>query len=949
MERKRGRFLIFFLFLLIPLSLSSEFIRIYGLPRCRIRGLEQDGLGFIWVLTDKGIFVGEGRAFRPLPQLQQRIKGRVICLSPSRKGMWLATDKGELVLWNWSELKVYRWSKGPVLDMKEEKDGLLVCSHEGVFKWNAERREKPFVSAPVKRCWRDGWLWVQLQDKFLKCASSGCSQVDLPKEASSPQALCPLPEAFALLDDAGVFWIKGKNGLKQLKFPFKNITFLKFAKGKIWIGNHQGLWTFSPENGLVRIFSAIKPLHMLQDWEGNLWLSTERDLYLNPAIPGIYPLPSSPVILFKNKEGKRLSLSSDGRLFELREKPLFVSKLDFKGRIKTAAYCDGKLMFKSGEKFYIWQNRRVRKLKGISPGVEPVGCYRGKFIFKDKQSLYFLEGKSLQRITLLPSRIIKVKSRGEEILILTVSGLFKWKGVLRKIVDGRDIVDFTVDNRGKLWLAASSGVLLCEREGSGCRRVALPELSPDVLSIAFDGSKFIWIVTSSEVVVLDDSGRERALFHFPLRIKPPVIALSFGEGSLWLAAGRKLFLFSLKELRGKPPVAAVKFLKVDGKLPDYFQPLSSLGRKKLHLKLSPPPHRLVLSFSTFSFLSPKGVTGFLQLDGPTGKTIHAAKGGELVLSPTLPGKYRIILRACRRGRLCSDPVAIFIELKGTPLSLGGFVKKILLLLIFTGLLLWGIYNSYRSALFRRQVSLNTYKLMQAKAKIQQQNIMLAELSRTDPLTGLHNRRVLEEQLSLEIALIRREADQIFVRRTGRFTGSAVIMLDLDNFKEVNDRFGHEAGDRVLKAIALSLKATLRETDLLVRWGGEEFIILARKLNRKGLMELVRRALVTIRNTEVKLQSGDSISLTASAGFVCYPLCLRGLIHPGEWMMLVDVADRFLYLAKQAGKARAFGVVWKNPWVLLASERAILQRILKGDQHRLKCVETVSIVPQSAKS
>ncbi len=946
MERKRGRLLIL-IFLLLPLSLFSEFLKVYGIPRCRIRAVKQDGLGFLWVLTDKGLFAGEGRIFRPVPRLQQKIKGKITGLFPSKRGLWLVTDRTELALWNWSNLRVYRWKRGKILGLKEEEDGLLVCSEEGVFRWVGEQ-EEAILSGPVKECWAGKFLWVRLADRFLKCFSSKCFELKLPEKISSHFSLCSLPEGLALVENH-TLWIKRNSGWKSIELPFSRPLFISYMRKKIWIGSEEGLWTFTPEGRLLQNLPFKKPSHLEQDWEDNLWLATERDLYIDPAIPDVYRLPSSALLFFKNKEGKLLLLLQDGRLYDLREKPFFLKRLPLKGGIKSACWCSGKLMLEARGNLFLLQHGRLKELERFPGGLLPSGCHKGQFLLRDARNLYLLREGGLRKILELPASILKAEGRRGSIFTLTTSGLFVWKEKLERAVEGSNIRDFAVDSSGRLWLATSDGILLCKREGSGCRRVPLSEVSPDVLSVDFDGDLLLWAVTSSEVIAIDESGRERALFPLPSRIAKPVLTFASADSQLWVAAGRKLFRFSFRKLRGKPPLAVVKSLRVDGKVPPVFEPLSCIGRKKLYLKLSPPPHRLILNFSTFSFLSPGGVVGFLQLEGPNGRTIHAAKGGELVFSPTLPGKYKIILRACRRGRLCCDPVAIFIEIKGSRLSLAGLVKKILMLLLLMGLLLWGIYNSYRSALFRRQVSLNTYRLMQAKAKIQQQNIMLAELSRTDPLTGLHNRRVLEEQLSLEIALTRREAEQLIHRKTERFTGSAVIMLDLDNFKEVNDRFGHEAGDRVLKAIALALKKALRETDLLVRWGGEEFIVLARKVSRKGLVELVKRLLLTIKSTEVGLQTGYSLSLTASAGFVCYPLCLKGLIHPGDWMILVDVADRFLYMAKQQGKARACGVVWKNPWIFLASERTILQRLLRSDLKKLKCVEFLTVLPQSDSS
>jgi GGDEF domain-containing protein len=106
---------------------------------------------------------------------------------------------------------------------------------------------------------------------------------------------------------------------------------------------------------------------------------------------------------------------------------------------------------------------------------------------------------------------------------------------------------------------------------------------------------------------------------------------------------------------------------------------------------------------------------------------------------------------------------------------------------------------------------------------------LEGLARTDPLTGVPNRRVWEEELPRELERARRMG-----------TGLCVAMIDLDNFKAYNDRFGHQAGDLVLKEAASAWRAEVRSTDLLARYGGEEFVVLLPACALEDAVRIVER-------------------------------------------------------------------------------------------------------------
>ncbi|HXT18809.1 MAG TPA: sensor domain-containing diguanylate cyclase [Gemmatimonadaceae bacterium] len=156
-------------------------------------------------------------------------------------------------------------------------------------------------------------------------------------------------------------------------------------------------------------------------------------------------------------------------------------------------------------------------------------------------------------------------------------------------------------------------------------------------------------------------------------------------------------------------------------------------------------------------------------------------------------------------------------------------------------------------------------------------------ARTDPLTGLSNRRHFDEQLRRVVA------------ETDRFGGTcSLILVDLDHFKQVNDQFGHEAGDTVLKHVAQVLCDGVREVDVCARYGGEEIAILLPQTSEQGAYELAERLRQTLE-ARPSSHAGQGIPVTASFGVATYP----APVPYGDWLVLA--ADKALYEAKASGR------------------------------------------------
>ncbi len=166
------------------------------------------------------------------------------------------------------------------------------------------------------------------------------------------------------------------------------------------------------------------------------------------------------------------------------------------------------------------------------------------------------------------------------------------------------------------------------------------------------------------------------------------------------------------------------------------------------------------------------------------------------------------------------------------------------------------------------------------------NDQLRRLSVTDELTGLRNRRAFEERLVLEFSMARRRKRDL-----------AVLLLDVDFFKRINDQWGHGAGDAVLRRLSAILRTTVRLPDLVARYGGEEFVILLPESNAEAAVGLAQRLLVKIAS-----EAWDHEPVTVSIG-------LTGLSDAMlNGFQLIKEADQALYAAKRAGRNRlvAFG-------------------------------------------
>jgi diguanylate cyclase (GGDEF)-like protein len=212
-----------------------------------------------------------------------------------------------------------------------------------------------------------------------------------------------------------------------------------------------------------------------------------------------------------------------------------------------------------------------------------------------------------------------------------------------------------------------------------------------------------------------------------------------------------------------------------------------------------------------------------------------------------------------------------------------------------------------------QVELRTQELAERNQDLQDLNKQLKESSMSDSLTGLRNRRYLYEFLETEAAVL----DRSYIDEHGHIRqpagldlqpGLFFMMIDLDGFKVINDEYGHHAGDKALLQVCDILRKCARKSDTVIRWGGDEFLLVGQCGGAMGAEKLAERVRFEINHHQYQLGDGHIGKLSASIGLSLYPFA------PAEpsmvsWEQAIDIADQASYLAKQSRK---------NAWVAIYS-------------------------------
>jgi diguanylate cyclase (GGDEF)-like protein len=379
-----------------------------------------------------------------------------------------------------------------------------------------------------------------------------------------------------------------------------------------------------------------------------------------------------------------------------------------------------------------------------------------------------------------------------------------------------------------------------------------------------------------------------------------------------------------------PPVVLSSFLHYNRPVATE-QPLWQLGGIGLGYR----DDVVSFEFAALDYAAPQRNLYAYKLEGFDPDWIELGSVRRVTYTDLGPGSYVLRVRAANNdGVWNQDGLKLPLSVEAPPWRRWwAYVGYALSL----GALLTWFLRSQRAKLEREEqysrrleheVSERTAELASRNEELSDLNLKLVEASLTDPLTGLRNRRFLFEQVSKDAELVRRRYVALRDGETPRPFDLSFMMIDLDHFKAINDACGHAAGDKVLQGVRELLEKTCRKSDVLIRWGGDEFLLVGRDNDPEQLGGLAERIRSEIDAATFDFGEGRVARTTCSIGYACYPF-LHEEPELYTWEDVLGFADAALYAAK----------VTRNTWVgYLSTEKpafAELAGSIRVDPKRLQ--------------
>jgi len=471
-----------------------------------------------------------------------------------------------------------------------------------------------------------------------------------------------------------------------------------------------------------------------------------------------------------------------------------------------------------------------------------------------------------------------------------------------------------VDAAGGLWVGTHGGLSHRGPEADGFETLTTKNgLASDVVyGIRSDGQGRLWLSTNNGLSRLDprtgeftnygvSHGLQASEFNFGAWYQSPSGELFFGGVS-----GFNAFMPDrIRQVAQAPPVVLTA-VSVG------HRPLGGPADEVRRITLGFRDKVLGIEFAALDFTAPHRNRFAYKLEGfdPEWVSLHGRR--TVTYTNLNAGRYTFRLRAANGdGRWNEEGLAIPVDVAAAPWATGWAFGAYSLLLAgcVIGMVRVQQRKFDREAKYARvlefRVQERTRELSERQQDLERVNEELAQASITDALTGLANRRFLNEYIEKEVALLHRRYDRLAEGPlTPELLDLAFMMIDLDHFKTINDSAGHAAGDAVLRQVRDLLKAVSRSSDIIVRWGGDEFLLVARDLSGERLSELAEHIRAQVGKQVFEIGEGRVVRTTCSVGFACYPF-FREQLDALSWEQVIGVADRALYVAKASGR---------NAWV-----------------------------------
>ena len=362
---------------------------------------------------------------------------------------------------------------------------------------------------------------------------------------------------------------------------------------------------------------------------------------------------------------------------------------------------------------------------------------------------------------------------------------------------------------------------------------------------------------------------------------------------------------NVKDAKVVPPVVLVRIKKLNEKVGTDL-----VYQDQRDIVMEYQEHFISFEFTALGFNAPKLREYRYKLKGLNPNWIELGHSRVATFTNLSAGKYGLKVQVSNhQGMWNTEAVSLTIEVLPPPWkTLWAYSLYVLVLIL---LILYFI-RGYRLKQLRVSEYLNELedKVGERTTDLILANEKLEKISFTDPLTGLKNRRYLTQHLNNDVNLIfakHQEHQVLDLSNPAKDSDLIFFIMDLDLFKQVNDKYGHSSGDTVLVEVKAIMEKVFRNTDYLLRWGGEEFLIVARFVDRSSAAVLAERLRCSIEEHPFKTEQNIALHITCSIGFSVFPL-LSNQPTSLSWERTIDIADMCLYAAKKSSRNAWVGLV-----------------------------------------
>jgi diguanylate cyclase (GGDEF)-like protein len=919
----------------------------------RVRAIQETRDGHLWVGTDGGGLSRLDRAtgtfthFRAKPGSINDLSGdRVRALLEERGGqLWIATDGGGLAAFNPAQgtFTAYRHDpKDPrslsddrVRAVFEDRDGVLwVATYTGglnrldratgtftCFRHdaaNARSLSEDRVRALHQD--RSGVLWVGTDGGLDEWRSETGDFVRYRHRAADPTSLSDDRVMSIFQDRGGVLWVGTQGGglnrwnMNTGSFALYRVdpsapstlssnTITALATGPdglVWVGTYQGLNSLRRPEGTVvnyrydpadpRSLSDDRVMSVLVDRKGRLWVGTlEGGLNRLDAASGSFTR-------FRNDPKDETTLSGNGitSLLETRDGALWVG------------------IFRGGLNRFDAETGKITRYRHDAKVATSLGSDSVVALSQDASGALWVgtEDAGLNRFD-------------------------PWSGAFTRFpsgppaagnLGGATVFCIHEDQQGDLWVGTlGAGLHRWRAEDRRAGRIVFTRYTErqglpndSVYGILEDDSGDLWLSTNRGLSRFDT--RREAFRNFDTAHGLQSNEFNFGayhraqNGEMFFGGNGGFNAFLPERVRTNdnvPPVVLTALYRL-GRRVNIDAELAGPGG----IRLGHDDYVVSFEFAALDFAAPERNRYSYKLEGLDRDWNEAGSVRRASYTNLSPGHYTFRVRGSSSDGVWNE-AGVAVPITVLPPPWRTWWAYTLYASAVAGLL--GGYARAQARKLEREAEYSrrleqevrdrTAELAERNEALQLANTRLEDVSLTDALTGLNNRRFLMSQIRQDVAVVDR-----YYRRleSGEATNDpapdfVLMMIDLDGLKGVNDTYGHAAGDHALVQMREVLEGACRKSDTIARWGGDEFLVLARQADAETAEMLAERIRCAVEELEFNLGGGRPAHLGCSLGWAMYPF-IPAAPKLMTWEQVATIADRALYAAKSSGRNAWVGIL-----------------------------------------